>query len=222
VAVGWKAFLERSPSITSLASVAIALMAFFLTIYNAKLDREYKELSIHPALHLDVEASDFHVGYVNKGLGPAVVKNIATKFNSDKCLLLYRRQMQSEDDLTKGMDKVFEHVLRPIEEYFADPLAKLTDPNDIWDQKKYPKLYARTITPEQIISPGEEFVIFKLQEDQLAVANERLATLSSDDYNAIIRRFMERGYTMPYYLNFCSLTGSYCVHQIEDSCGITQ
>jgi hypothetical protein len=199
-------------------SVLIALMALGLTIYNAKLDRDYKELSIRPAIALDVETSDFHVGYLNTGLGPAVVKNIATKFKSDKCLLIYRRQAQPDDDAGRQMGKLFDQVIQPIDEYFADPLAKLTDPDAIWDANKYPKLYARTLTPEQIISSKEEFIIFQLQKEQLDVANKRLSTMSSDAYNKIIRRFMERGFSMPYYLYYCSLTGDYCVNQIEDNC----
>jgi hypothetical protein len=84
-------FLKHGTLYTSVTSVAIASMAFFLTIYNARLDRQYKELGIKPALHLHVETSDFHVGFVNTGLGPAEIISVATKFEPDMCVILHNR-----------------------------------------------------------------------------------------------------------------------------------
>lgn len=193
-------------------------MALFLTIHNARLDRQYKELSIRPFLHLDVETSDFHVGILNSGLGPAEIISVATKFGSDKCLLFYRRQKLPTDDIDKSAEKVLD-VLTPINAYFADPLSQLLQPDSVWNSPKAPKLYARTLTPGEIVPPGKEVVIFEVQKETLEVMQQRLQILSGPDYNKVMRRFMMRAQTIPYYVHFCSLTGEYCVNQIEENCG---
>jgi len=41
----------------------------------------------------------------------------------------------------------------------------------------------------------------------------------ADDYNNVVRRFIIRAQSIPYYVNFCSLTGEYCVNQVEENCG---
>src|SRR5258708_5820538 len=116
-------------------------MAFGLTIYNAWLDRQYKELSIRPALHIDVETSDFHVGIVNMGLGPAEIISVATKFEPDRCLVFFRRPALPADDPAKLADKTFD-VMPPINAYFADPLDQLLQPDSVWDSPVAPRLYA--------------------------------------------------------------------------------
>ncbi|SEN59395.1 hypothetical protein [Bradyrhizobium sp. OK095] len=217
--MAWKEHsIKYGSLLTSLASVAIAVMALFLTIHNARLDRQYKELSIRPFLHLDVETSDFHVGILNSGLGPAEIISVATKFGSDKCLLFYRRQKLPTDDIDKSAEKVLD-VLTPINAYFADPLSQLLQPDSVWNSPKAPKLYARTLTPGEIVPPGKEVVIFEVQKETLEVMQQRLQILSGPDYNKVMRRFMMRAQTIPYYVHFCSLTGEYCVNQIEENCG---
>src|SRR4029077_15722069 len=221
--VTWREFVwQHGPFFTSIASVLIALCALFLTIYNAKLEREYKELAIRPYLHLDVETADFHVGFLNTGLGPAQVKSIALKFDGPRCTILFGRQKLPNDTAAKTMDKVFDSVLKPIDDYFADPLAQLFEPSSVWDPRQFPKLYTRTITPGEVIAPNQEIIIFQLQKDQIDIANKKLQTLSAEAYNNIIRRFMARGNGIPYYLYFCSLTGGYCVDQIEENCGASE
>ena len=215
----WKElFLKHGSLFTSVASVAIALMAFFLTIYNASLDRQYKELSIRPFLHLDVETSDFHVGVLNTGLGPAEIISVATKFQPDKCLLFFRRQKLPTDDVAKSAEKTFD-VLTPINAYFADPLAQLLQPDSVWDPPKTPKLYARTLTPGEVVPPGKEVIIFEVQKETLEIMQKKLQTLSGADYNNVMHQFVARAQAIPYYVHFCSLTGEYCVNQVEENCG---
>jgi hypothetical protein len=215
----WKAlFLRHGSLFTSAASVAIALMAFFLTIYNARLDRQYKELGIRPFVHLDVETFDFHVGFLNAGLGPAEITLIATKFEPDRCLYLFQRPRLPTDEPSQLAGKIFD-ILKPINQYFADPLGPLVQPASIWDPPKAPKLYTRTLTPGEIIRPGEEVIIFQLQTETLEIVQKKLQTLSSDDYNSVMRRFFIRAKSIPYYVDFCSLTGDYCVKQVEENCG---
>ncbi len=192
-------------------------MAFFITIYNARLDRQYKELSIRPSLHLDVETSDFHVGFLNTGLGPAEIISVATKFEPEKCVVLYRRQKLPSDDLAKGADKTFD-FLTPINKYFADPLAQLLQPDSVWDPPKAPRLYGRTLTPGEIVPPGKEVIIFEVQKETLEVMLKRLQTMSGPEYNNVMRRFLARAQAIPYYVNFCSLTGEYCVDQVQENC----
>jgi hypothetical protein len=207
----WKElFLKHGPLFTSVASVAIALMALFLTIYNASLDRQYKELGIKPFLHLHVETSDFHVGFLNTGLGPAEITLVATKFQPDKCLYFLRRPRlpTDTDNSSQLAGKIFD-ALKPIDDYFADPLAQLVLPVSVWEPPKTPKLYTRTLTPGQIIPPGQEEIIFELQKETLEIVQKKLQTLNADDYNNVMRRFFIRAQSIPYYVNFCSLTGDY-------------
>jgi hypothetical protein len=215
----WKElFLKHGPLFTSVASVAIAVMAFFLTIYNARLDRQYKELGIRPSVHLHVETSDFHVGFLNTGLGPAEIISVATKFQPDKCLIFFQRQKLPTDDVATFTENTFE-VMRPINAYFADPLAQLLQPDSIWDPPRTPKLYARTLTPGEVVPPGQEVTIFEVQKETMEIMQKKLQTLSSADYNALMHRFIARAQAIPYYVHFCSLTGEYCVNQVQENCG---
>jgi hypothetical protein len=215
----WKErFLKHGSLFTSVASLAVAFMAFFLTIYNARLDRQYKELSIKPALHLHVETSDFHVGILNAGLGPAEVISVATKFQPDACLHLAQRKKRPTDDPAQLAGKVLDGM-NPVYQYFADPLDQLVQPASVWEPPNTPKLYGRTLTPGEIIPPGQEVVIFELQKETLEIVQKRLRTLSTADHNNILRRFVTRAQTMPYYVHFCSLTGEYCVDQVKENCG---
>lgn len=168
-------FLKHGSLFTSVASVAIAVMALFLTIYNARLDRQYKELSIRPFLHLDVETSDFHVGFLNTGLGPAEIISVATKFEPDKCVIFFRRQKLPTDDVAKSAEKTFD-VLTPLNAYFADPLAQLLQPESVWELPKAPRLYARTLTPGEVVPPGKEVVIFEVQKETLEIMQKKLQT----------------------------------------------
>jgi hypothetical protein len=192
-------------------------MVFFLTIYNARLDRQYKELSIKPALHLHAETADFHLGILNTGLGPAEIISVATKFETDRCVIFYNRPRRSTD---KGM--VSEKALEgpnPIVKYFSDPLAELMQPDSVWDPPRAPMLYTRSLTPGQVIPPGQEENIFELQKETLELMHRKLQTLSSDKYNAVMNRFINRANSIPYYVHFCSLTGEYCVDQVAENCG---
>jgi hypothetical protein len=210
--------LKHGSLITSIASTSIALMAFFLTIYNARLDSQYKDLSIRPYLHRNVETSDFHVGFLNTGLGPAEIISVATKFEPGKCLIFYRRQKLPTDDLGKAAENALK-VLKPVNNYFADPLARLLQSDSVWDPPKTPKLYERTLTPGEVVPPGKEVIIFEPQRETLEIMQKKLQTLSSADYNSVMRRFVARAQAIPYYVHFCSLTGEYCVDQVEENCG---
>lgn len=216
--MAWKeSFLKYGSVFTSIASVAIALMALFLTIHNATLDRQYKELGIRPALHLDIETSDFHVGFLNTGLGPAQIISVATKFQSDRCLLLFGRPKRPDDDVAKAAGKTFD-FLQAINGYFEDPLAQLLQSESVWDPPKAPRLYARTLTPGEIVSPGKEVIVFEVQKETLDIMLKRLQTLNGREYGNIMQRFFVRARAIPYYVHFCSLTGDYCVNQIEENC----
>jgi hypothetical protein len=218
----WKEyFLKHGLLLTSVASVAIALMAFFLTIYTAWLDRKYKELSIRPSLHWDVETSDFHVGIINNGIGPAEIRLVATKFQPQGCLYYFGREKLPSDDPGQLAQKAYDNVMAPIDQYFAEPFADLLQPASIWESAKAPKLYTRTLTPGQIIPAGQEVTIFEFQKETLEIVQKKLQTLSGPDYNNIIRRFFARAQSIPYYLDFCSLTGEYCVNQVDENCGHT-
>jgi hypothetical protein len=212
----WKEFFFEQG--TAIASVAIALMALCLTLYNAKLDRDYKELSIRPFLHLKAETSDFHVGIINMGVGPAEIKEVATKFEPDRCTIYYRRPSRPTDPANGTVENAL-RLLPPINAYFADPLDRLLQPDSVWDLPRAPRLYVRTLTPGEIVPPGQEVIIFEMQKDTLELMLKKLQTLSGADYSDVNRRFIVRAQTMPFYLHFCSLTGDYCVNQIEEHCG---
>lgn len=206
-----------SKNAIALASLSVAGMALAFTIYSASLDRKYKELAIQPSLHWDVESDDFHVGIVNNGLGPAEVQAVAHKFDGPPCLLFFRRPSRPDDGDKRVTEKIYPNVLQKIGEYFADPLSQLAEPSSVWEPKP-PKLYLRTLTPGELIAASQEVKLFELQPSQLEIAKKKLATLTGDAYNSLIRRFFERANSIPYYVNYCSLTGLYCVKQIEYNC----
>jgi hypothetical protein len=208
-------FLSRNA--IALASLSVAVMALAFTIYSASLDRQYKELAIQPALHWDVESDDFHVGIINNGVGPAEVQAVAFKFDGPPCLLFYQRPSRPDDGDKRMTDKVFPN-LQKIGEYFGDPLNQLAEPSSIWEPK-YSRIYLRTLTPGELIAANQEVKILEMQPSQLEIAKKRLSTLTADAYNNLIRRFFERANAIPYYVNYCSLTGLYCVKQIEYNCG---
>jgi hypothetical protein len=192
-----------------IASTVIASAALGLAIYNAHLDRQYRELSIKPVLFWEVEANDFHVAILNNGVGPAQIKRIATKF-SGGCTVF---------DDSNGRDlKVFESTTRNIANYFADPLNELVQ-KSVWEPTS-PKLYARALTPGQIMAPREKMILFELQPKQLEAVTQKFETLDTDSQNKIVRRFLERAHTLPYYIEYCSLTGDYCggAEDIQTAC----
>jgi hypothetical protein len=192
-----------------IASTLIALMALSLTIYNMHLDRSYKELSIKPVLFQETEADDFHVAILNNGVGSAQIKRIATRF-SGGCTMF--------DDSNGRNLKVFENTTSEIANYFADPLNELVQ-RSVWEPTT-PKLYARALTPGQVMAPREKVVLFGLQRKQLEAVNQKLETLDTESQNRIVRRFLERAHAMPYYIEYCSLTGDYCggAEEIEKVC----
>ena len=192
-----------------IASTLIAVMALSLTIYSMYLDRSYKELSIKPVLFQETEADDFHVAMLNNGVGPAQIKRIATKF-SDGCTMF--------DDSNGRSMKVFEDTTLDIANYFADPLNELVQ-RSVWEPTS-PQLYTRALTPGEIMVPREKVILFGLQPKQLEAVNQKFETLDTDLKNRIVRRFLERAHAMPYYVEYCSLTGDYCggAEEIEKAC----
>lgn len=205
-----KALVERSALITSWASIIIALAALGLTIYSGYIDQKYKELAIRPSLHREVETTDFHFAIVNLGVGPAQIRQIATKFHGQSCTYLNGGETIKESAL--------QEVMTEIANYFADPLNQLVQAS-IWEPKA-PKLYVRTLTPDQVVAAGARIVLFSLQEEQLSIVNKNMQNLSGDRYTAITRRFDQRAFSMPLYIEYCSMTGNYCEggEQLRDAC----
>jgi hypothetical protein len=72
--------------------------------------------------------------------------------------------------------------------------------------------------PRRNNCPGQEVIIFQLQKETLEIVQKKLQTLSVDDFNNVMRRFFTRAQSIPYYVKFCSLTGDYCVNQVEENC----
>jgi hypothetical protein len=180
-----------------IASTLIGLMALGLTIYNAHLDRSYRELTIKPSLYLDVNSHDFQVGILNNGLGPAEIKRIASRFG-DTCKIF---DIASID--TVNIDK----AAHELGDWFADPLDRLVQ--SIWEPTTR-KIEVTLLTPEQIIAPQEKVILFRLQQRQLEAAIKKQESLDVSEANGIVSRFFERAREMPYYVEYCSLTGSFC------------
>jgi hypothetical protein len=183
-----------------IASTLIASAALGLAIYSAYLDRQYKELSIKPHLQAEIESEDYHVAVINVGLGPAQIKRIATKFG-DNCTVLN----EGPDGFD---DRLFLETMRNVGDWFLDPLDQLVQ-RSIWEPTVR-QVHSRPLAPTQVLAPGEKIIMFKLGQKQLEAALQKQETLDSDTFNRIVERFLERARTMPYYVEYCSLTGKFC------------
>jgi len=206
---GWSSPVIAS-TLIAIASTLIASAALGLAIYNAHLDRQYKELSIKPHLELDVQSDDFHAAVMNNGVGPAEIKRIATKFG-DTCSFLNEPPHDKFDKL------VFE-TIHNIGDWFNDPLDQLVQPS-IWEPT-IRKVDVQVLTPKEILAPRQKIVLFKLRQQQSEAARQKLESLDADSFNKIVERFLDRARAMPYYAEYCSLTGDYCVgaETIQKAC----
>jgi len=203
----WKKFWRRQ-SLAS-ASLLISVLALWFTFYNAHLDRSFKELSIKPQLQIDANTVAFQVSVANKGVGPAQIKRIATKFGQSCKFLTF----DSPDAATAFVDAV-----HGIGDWYIDPLDQLIQ-RSVWEPTRR-KLIVQPLTPNEIISAGESLVMFQLDRDQLEAAQQKYQSMDTETFNKITERFIERVRTMPYYPEYCSLTGKYCkgAEQIRQKC----
>jgi hypothetical protein len=205
---GWSSPVIAS-TLIAIASTLIASAALGLAIYSAHLDRQYKELSIKPRLQLDADSDDFHVAVVNVGLGPAAIKRIAAKFG-DNCTFFNE---------APGLDdRRFLEIMRNVGDWFLDPLDQLVQ-RSIWEPTTR-RVHSRLLLPTQVLAPGENFIMFKLEQKQLEAARKKGETLDSNAFNKIVERFLERAQTLPFYAEYCSLTGEFCrgAESIEKAC----
>jgi hypothetical protein len=196
---GWTSPVIASTVIAS-ASALIASAALGLAIYSAHLDRQYKELSIKPRLQEEIEIEDFHFAVTNAGLGPAVIKRIATKFGGN-CSFFN----ESPDGID---DRLLRELVHNVGDWFLDPLDQLVQ-RSIWEPMPR-QVHSRPLAPTQALAPGEKIIMFKLGQKQLEAAQQRRDTLDSDTFNRIADRFVDRARTIPYYVEYCSLTGEFC------------
>ena len=58
------------------------------------------------------------------------------------------------------------------------------------------------------------------RDSALEAALQKRETLDTDTFNRIVERFLERARTMPYYVEYCSLTGKFCegAEKIQKAC----
>ncbi len=77
---------NHSPTITSIASVVIALCAFMLSIIEAKTSREHDKLSVMPSLNVSSHYNDegTHINIRNVGLGPAVIGKVLIELDGEE------------------------------------------------------------------------------------------------------------------------------------------
>jgi hypothetical protein len=68
---------------------------------------------------------------------------------------------------------------------------------------------------EELVRGGH----LRCAKEALDIMLKKLQTISGPDYNNVMHRFLARAQAIPYYVNFCSLTGEYCVDQVEENCG---
>jgi hypothetical protein len=206
---GWTTPVVAS-TLIAIASTLIASAALGLAIYNAHLDRQYKELSIKPRLQAEIESDDFHFAIINVGLGPAEIKRIATKFGGNYTFL-----NEGPDGFD---DRSLLETVRNVGDWFLDPLDQLVQ-RSIWEPMPR-QVHSRPLAPTQALAPGEKIIMFKLSQKQLEAAQQKRDTLDSDTFNRIVDRFVERARTMPYYVEYCSLTGEFCngADKIQKAC----
>jgi hypothetical protein len=121
----------RSESIVAFVALLISLVSLAVYIYQAQLMREQQHISVWPYLEWDMTISSvdgIRITVVNKGVGPAIIKNATLKLDDEEMdvLTLLNKVVGNLDSLSLFYGDVnSSKVLAPGEQYHLFDLKLL-------------------------------------------------------------------------------------------------
>jgi hypothetical protein len=199
--------LKHGNFFVSISAAAIALMSPWLTIDAGKIDREYREILIRPNVAKSVSGTDYTIRVKNGGLGPAVIKQIATKFG-DECI-------EFNDNNTREWETgvgttIREHIIP----YMQDGLAAAV--RELGLEYKINKANSYLPSVKVMIPQGDEFLMFAIDPEQGQALDKELVAHNS--HPVIQRKFFDLAYSLPLWMQFCSATERFCTGDAYKHC----
>jgi hypothetical protein len=197
-----RAFVSRNIAVlftamglaVSIASLGVATRAVMLAETIQERDREYKELGMRPKLSFGT-SSIFTWRIKNSGLGPAVIKRWAMRFD-DKCITTDRFTLPV---MTEMHDQTANRLLHTA-------FAAL-------DLPQQPTHYSHTVgllAQGFHIDRGEEYSLFRLAPEALAAIQQRIGSMGGEEQRQAMVRFYALAISMPIALTYCSVSGVFC------------
>jgi hypothetical protein len=183
----------------ALASLSIAAMGLYLTITSQSEERAHKELLIRPVLQFALQVSNFSVGVVNAGLGPALITDTVYFFDG-QCRSANRKNL----DLFLKTD--FVDVHHNLGQFFVPQFAALGK----GDWKSTQGFGTVLPIPTQIVATGQVIDFFKLDSDLLAEVNSKLSELKLEVRQAFLDEFVRHSQSVPVRIRYCSMSERYC------------
>ena len=190
---------RHGSSIVAVSSLAIATAALYLTVQAQKEDRYYKELLIKPFLSIVAHTTDFSVGIVNDGLGPAYVEDITYHFGEECLSLLEANGRASRTNYYKVNEAIRTRLFTELFS-FGIPGTEST----------VITTHQQVLFPESIIPVGKSVTLFKIDDSSLETFQRKIDALDMKFAQNLKDGFTARALTLPLYMKYCSMSGRYC------------
>jgi len=190
--------LKHGNFFVAISSAAIALMSLWLTIDAGLTDREYKELSIRPAVEHKINLSSFSWQIENAGLGPARIKRIITETS----LGCFDTSKHTSQEWIEAVSKKYKEMLANLRFALGGQLAGF-DKALFFDFE--------SIVPGTTLRVGDRLTIIQLVNVQEVLEKLKTPELLLRAENAF-SDFVE---TVNYDVEYCSLTGRFCSFSIS-------
>jgi len=112
----------KTELIVALAAIMISIISLVVYIYQAQIMREQQHISVWPYIEWDMTISTvdgIYIAVVNKGVGPAIIKETTLKLDEEKMdvLSLLGKVVGNLDSLSLSYGDVSNKVFAPGEEY---------------------------------------------------------------------------------------------------------
>lgn len=199
-----KRFLARigrnAPTIIALCSMFIAALSLGVALITQHNDVVYREAGIRPLVALLSSEINFSVRIINKGLGPAVIRDVKFAIGK-KC---YSGNEMSDPE---WVERVTEFHNEAADQLYGETFKAM---NFKLDRGRGFGIELGMPNPSEMIRPGEEIVLLKLDEAHLAEFKKKMDQL---DHEAVIkarRAFGLNGRNLPISISYCSATGVFC------------
>lgn len=188
----------------AIASVVIAIRSLEFATQSQKSDAEHKELLIRPRLGIQANTEDFSIRLTNKGLGPAVIREVHYLKNG-KCLA------ESSNTNAKQNDKKFgDEVQSLVQQYMMIGLQVHTQGTSRSGILPFPMPIVRVLSQDLVIAAGESTILFGYEKASLQKYLMNLEKISSRAALEFGEDFLTKSYTFPLNLKYCSMSGRYC------------
>ncbi|NMP31290.1 hypothetical protein HII17_06930 [Thalassotalea sp. M1531] len=114
-----KAWYKSPEMIVGLSALTVSLVAVFVGIYSAYIDRAYARASVWPRLEIfrsySGKAETFEYGVTNSGTGPAKIKYVVIKYN-DKAIQYWRDiDALSAKDVNFTQSFISNRIISPLQ-----------------------------------------------------------------------------------------------------------